>query len=150
MKTTPGQNETKAPIYRQKRFVLALVLIVIIASVLTLNYTIFHFFNYGAIGCGSSTPVSTRFTVYIDYVFRRPLPTINVTQGQTITINAWNNSTAVHGFTIEHYFDQGTSLQPGQSCDLTFSASQSGTFRFYGNIPDPTVFLAQLNVSPSP
>ena len=148
MKTSSGQSETKAPIYRQRLFVLVLVLTVIIASVLTLNYAIFHFFNYGTIGCGSSMPVSTRFTVYIDYVFRQPLPTINVTQGQTITIHALNNSTAVHGFTIEHYFDQGTSLQPGQSCDLTFPASQSGTFRFYGNIPDPTVILAQLNVNP--
>lgn len=152
MKTSSGENETEAPIYRQRRFVLVLILIVIIASVLTLNYTTFHFFNIGTLGCGSSAPVSPRFTVFIDNIFRRPLPTINVTQGQTITIHAWNNGTVTHGFAIQHYFDQGTSLQSGQSCDLTFSASQSGTFPFVGwpSIPDPTIILAELNVNPLP
>jgi hypothetical protein len=93
--------------------------------------------------------VSPRFTVYVDYQIRRPLPTIIVTQGQTITIPAWNDSTVTHGFAVDHYFAQGTSLQPGQSCDLTFSASQSGTFAIYGNEPDPVFLLAQLDVNSS-
>ena len=149
MKTSPGQNETTGSRFRQRRFVLVLVAIVAIASVLTLTYATIYFFNYNSINCGSNIAVSPRFTVYIDYHIRRPLPTINVTQGQTITIHAWNNGTVTHGFAIRHYFDQGTFLQPGQSCDLTFSASQSGTFAIYSNEPDPIFALAQLNVSPS-
>ncbi len=92
-------------------------------------------------------PVSARFTVYIDYRVR-PLPIMNVSRGQTVTIHAWNNSTVAHSFAIDHYFVQGAVLQPGQSCDLTFSASQAGSFLVYGNEPDPTFELAQLNVNP--
>ena len=149
MKTSSGGNETKVPFYRQRRFVSVLVVVAVIASTLAVtNYT-FHFFNNGTIGCGSNMAVSTRFTVIIDYVTRHPLPTINTTQGRTITIHAWNNGTVPHGFAIQHYFDQGTYLQPGQSCDLTFPASQQGTFQIYSNEPDPTFSLAQLNVNPS-
>ena len=73
---------------------------------------------------------------------------MNVTQGQTITIHAFNNGTAAHSFAIAHYFDKGTSLLPGQSCDLTFTASQTGSFWLYGSEPDPVFVIAQLNVNP--
>jgi heme/copper-type cytochrome/quinol oxidase subunit 2 len=123
------------------------IVIVAVVSLLTFAYAILGFFN-APIGCGTSnTPVSARFTVYIDYI-RRPLPMMNVTRGETITIHAWNNGTVTHGFAIRHYFDQGTFLQPGQSCDLTFTASQTGTFWVYSNEPDPVFELAQLNVNP--
>ncbi len=92
-------------------------------------------------------PVSARFTVYIDYRVR-PLPMMNVTRGQTVTIHAWNNGTVAHSFAIAHYFVQGAVLLPGQSCDLTFSASQAGTFSIVGNEPDPIFDIARLNVNP--
>jgi heme/copper-type cytochrome/quinol oxidase subunit 2 len=90
--------------------------------------------------------VSARFTVYIDYI-NRPLPKMNVTIGQTITIHALNNGTVTHSFAIAHYFDKSAVLLPGQSCDLTFSASQAGSFWVYGTQPDPVTELAQLNVN---
>ncbi len=73
---------------------------------------------------------------------------MNITRGQTITIHPWNNGSVAHGFAITHNFDQGVVLLPGQSCDLTFSASQAGTFSVYSTEPDPTFELAQLNVNP--
>ena len=78
-------------------------MIVVIVSSLTLAYTVLPLLS--AVTCGTSiTPVSARFTVYIDYRIRQLLM-MNVTQGQTITIHALNNGTVAHSFAIAHYFD---------------------------------------------
>ena len=123
-----------------------MIIIIAIVSSLTLAYTILPLLS--AVTCGTSTtPVSARFTVYIDYHIR-PLPKMNVTRGETITIHAFNNGTVTHSFAIAHYFDKGASLLPGQSCDLTFTASQTGSFWLYGSEPDPVFVIAQLNVNP--
>ncbi len=80
----------------------------------------------------------------------RPWPVMNVTVDSDVIIHVLNNDTSqTHGFAIQHYFDQGVALQPGRSCDLTFFASQTGTFPVYNTIFDTTdVFEhGQLNVN---
>jgi hypothetical protein len=82
----------------------------------------------------------------------RPWPIMNVTVDWDVIIHILNNDTSqTHGFAITHYFDQGVTLQPGKSCDLTFFASQTGTFPIYNTIFDTTDLFehAQLNVNPN-
>ncbi len=60
-------------------------------------------------------------------------------------------TTVAQRFGNTHYFDQGAVLQPGKSCDVTFSAFQTGEFEIFGTFDPylrPEVELAQLNVNP--
>ena len=64
-----------------------------------------------------------------------PWPVMNVLRGQVATIHLENmDTTESHGFAITHYLDSGVQLRPGQSFDVVFTASQSGTFLVYCNI----------------
>jgi heme/copper-type cytochrome/quinol oxidase subunit 2 len=63
-------------------------------------------------------------------------PIMHVQKGQTVKIHIVNIAGAsyeVHGFAIDHYFDNGVKLRPGESYNLTFVATQVGTFRVYCN-----------------
>jgi hypothetical protein len=76
---------------------------------------------------------------------------MNVTVDWGVIIHVLNNDTSQpHGFAINQYFGSGVALQPGKSCDLTFLASQTGTFSVYNTIFDTTDLFehAQLNVNP--
>lgn len=63
-------------------------------------------------------------------------PVMYVSKGQQVQITVLNNdSIEPHGFAINHYFDRGTALAPGQSYTITFTASDPGRFIIYCNIP---------------
>jgi hypothetical protein len=76
---------------------------------------------------------------------------MNMSVDWDVIIHVMNNDTGqAHGFAIQHYFDQGVALRPGESCDLSFFASTSGSFRVYNIVFDTTEAFeqAQLNVNP--
>lgn len=63
-------------------------------------------------------------------------PVITVHCGQLVKIHVQNNDTAEpHGFQIDHYFEQGVPLGPGESFDVKFNATVQGSFRFFCKIP---------------
>jgi FtsP/CotA-like multicopper oxidase with cupredoxin domain len=63
-------------------------------------------------------------------------PTLNVHLGQTVSIHVINCASGeAHGFAITHYDDNSIiAVQPGHSYDVTFTASEAGTFRIYCDI----------------
>ncbi len=62
-------------------------------------------------------------------------PVMQVQLGDNVVIHVINNSTVEpHGFTIDHYFNSGVSVRPGQSYDVKFTANQAGTFRVFCDI----------------
>jgi heme/copper-type cytochrome/quinol oxidase subunit 2 len=81
-----------------------------------------------------------------------PWPIMNVTKGQNVTIHVQNDDTFYpHGFVINHYFDAGIKLGPGQAHDIMFVADQTGTFLVYCNIICPvhqSMLNGQLSVNP--
>jgi hypothetical protein len=153
-----GQG-TRIGTRRRRYFLTVLVIIVAAASLLASAYTL-HWFNSGPHSCGATTsnvPRYFHFTIVISLSgyndsqhHSRPWPIMNVTVNWEVIIHILNNDTSqTHGFAITHYFDQGVPLQPGNSCDLTFFASQTGTFPVYNTIFDTTDLFehAQLNVN---
>src|SRR4029077_4513585 len=160
--TTQGPNEkARSQEPRQRPFAAFLVIVLAITSLLIFAYALpsfFNLFNQGPdCGTSSSLPGSSHFTIIIDQAgyndsrnHTEPWPKINVTVGQRVTIHVWNNSTVEpHGLAITHYFEQTVALQPGQSCDANFTASQTGIFQIYSTITDTTEAFehAQLNVN---
>lgn len=99
-------------------------------------------------GACSSAPRDAYFTIYeSDYGpekgmngsayhnLTEPWPVMKVCVGQTVTIRVMNvNSSEVHGFAIDHYFDSGVALSPGESYTLTFVARAAGYFRVYCSV----------------
>ncbi|MEM3637432.1 MAG: hypothetical protein QXX17_01120 [Conexivisphaerales archaeon] len=82
---------------------------------------------------------------------QNPWPVITVVQGTTVTITVINNdSIEPHGFAINHYFDRGVAIEPGQSYTLHFVADQTGRFIIYCNIPCSihVYMIAELVVEP--
>ena len=67
-----------------------------------------------------------------------PWPVIDVKLGQVVSFHVINcASSEIHGFQITHYDDISqnlVSIQPGNSYDVTFTASEAGTFRIYCGI----------------
>ena len=64
-----------------------------------------------------------------------PWPVIQVHKGQTVTFHVYNcASSEDHGFAINHYFDSGATVQPGQSFTLKIQANQVGNFTIYCDI----------------
>lgn len=65
-------------------------------------------------------------------------PIINVKVGQVVSFHVINcASSEIHGFQITHYDDISKnliSIQPGYSYDVTFTATEAGTFRIYCGI----------------
>jgi len=79
-----------------------------------------------------------------------PWPVIKVKKGAYVTITIINNDTIEpHGFAINHYFDRGVAIQPGQSYTISFTADQTGNFIIYCNIPCSihVYMIAELQVS---
>jgi hypothetical protein len=76
---------------------------------------------------------------------------MNVTVVWDVIIHVLNNDTSQpYGFAINQYFGSGVALQPGKSCDLTFLASQTGTFSVYNTIFDTTDLFEPLNLTSTP
>lgn len=64
-----------------------------------------------------------------------PWPVISVAKGETVTIRIVNEDPVeAHGFAIAHYFDKGIILGPKEFYDLTFIASDEGTFHLFCNV----------------
>jgi heme/copper-type cytochrome/quinol oxidase subunit 2 len=63
-------------------------------------------------------------------------PTMTVKEGQVVSIHVINcASSESHGFQISYYDDKSIiAVQPGQSYDVTFTATEAGTFRVYCDI----------------
>jgi hypothetical protein len=143
---------------RQKLNLVAVVLVIISTTTAFLfsAYT-FHLFNLGGCGTPINAPVSTRFTIIMsnfgyndskDHAL--PWPIMNVTLKQMVGIRLSNNDTQAHGFGIDHYFNRGALVPPGQTYDVSFDACQSGTFKAYNTVFDTTDLFehARLNVNP--
>ena len=64
-------------------------------------------------------------------------PVLNVRLGQVVSIHVINcASSEVHGFAIQKYDDNSLiSIPTGQHYDVTFTASEAGTFRVYCDVP---------------
>lgn len=64
-------------------------------------------------------------------------PTMHVKQGQVVSIHVINcASSEPHGFQVAHYVESSlNAIQPGKSYDVTFTATEAGTFRVYCGIP---------------
>lgn len=61
-----------------------------------------------------------------------PWPKIHVQKGDTVNIMICNlDKVQAHGFAINHYFDRGIALGPGQVYRLSFIAKQPGNFVIY-------------------
>jgi heme/copper-type cytochrome/quinol oxidase subunit 2 len=62
-------------------------------------------------------------------------PVMKVAQGQVVTLHIVNQDPVEpHGLAITHYFVSGVTVTPGKTYDLTFTASQTGSFRVYCSI----------------
>ena len=59
-------------------------------------------------------------------------PVINVHHGDLVTLTFCNtDSVEAHGFAVDTYFDRGVILAPGTAYQISFTASQTGTFRIF-------------------
>jgi heme/copper-type cytochrome/quinol oxidase subunit 2 len=78
-------------------------------------------------------------------------PVITVPNGTMVIIHVINNaSSEPHGFTIDYYFNAGTTVRPQESFTLTFVANKVGTFRIYCNVfcsIHPFMQNGELNVT---
>lgn len=64
-----------------------------------------------------------------------PWPIMRVVQGERVVIHIENTGEfEEHGFSIAQYLPSGVVTRPGQSQDVTFIASQTGTFKVYCQI----------------
>jgi heme/copper-type cytochrome/quinol oxidase subunit 2 len=69
--------------------------------------------------------------------------------GQTVSLLVCNlDSVDAHGFVIDHYFDTGVTLRPGQSYKISFVAKDTGAFLIYCNVLCPVhdLMVAKLLV----
>jgi hypothetical protein len=65
----------------------------------------------------------------------KPWPIIRVQKGATVTIAVCNTDRQAHGFQVTHYFDGSIeTVAPGQVVEISFVASQAGTFEIYCSI----------------
>ena len=133
---------------RFSRLVMAIILVAITgAGFLAAAYS-FHFFGPGTSSCvtrSTSQPNSRYFTIMManyglnvgfngSKYHNPPWPVLNATLGESITIHVVNNDTQPHGFSIVHYLDRGVTLRPGECYDVTFAASQPGSFTVFCQI----------------
>ncbi len=64
-----------------------------------------------------------------------PWPLIHVNRGDTVHLLLCNlDAVEAHGFAIDHYFDVGVVLGPGKDYQLTFTATQTGSFRMFCDV----------------
>ncbi len=75
----------------------------------------------------------------------KPWPVMNVTEGETVSIEVCNVDVEAHGFQIAHYVDGSINVVgPGEVLNFTFVASQSGNFQIYCAIPCNIHFFMQF------
>ncbi len=127
--------------------VIAMVLLAVAVGTVVTAYSL-HLFNLGnqsGASCPSSPTTSSSpayFTLIMSNqgfnssrTYTGPCPILNVAKGQSVTIHLRNDDPVeAHGFAITHYLDSGIELRPGQSNDITFTATQAGSFLVYCNI----------------
>lgn len=62
-------------------------------------------------------------------------PIIKVHKGDLVNILVCNlDKVSTHGFAIEHYFDAGRALLPGETLKVSFIAKDQGTYTIYCNV----------------
>jgi hypothetical protein len=143
-----------------RRMVMAMVLVAIVATGVVLTASALGVFK--RLSCALNPSISTgqvHFTIVMsgqgfnDSMTHYPVPwpILNVAACQTVSIHVVNQDTRdAHGFAITHYFTSGVILSPGQTHDVVFTASQTGTFLVYCTIICPIhVYMldGKLNVS---
>jgi heme/copper-type cytochrome/quinol oxidase subunit 2 len=58
--------------------------------------------------------------------------------GQAVDLLVCNlDNVDAHGLVIDHYFDTGVTLRPGQAYEISFVARDAGTFLMYCNVLCP-------------
>lgn len=75
---------------------------------------------------------------------------LHLIKGETVTIVLCNlDQVQAHGFAIDHYFDTGVTLRPGEAYKLSFTAKDAGSFIVYCNVfcTVHTYMLGKLTVS---
>jgi nitrous oxide reductase len=146
--------------------VLVIVLIVVVVTGFFAAAYTFHFFGLGTTNCWArpaNVPASSTYFVVVmanegmnvgfngSKFQSGSWPMMNVTLGRTITIHVINNDTVQsHGFAIQRYFS-GFALGPGKCGDVTFTASQLGSFTVFCYISCSIHLLMQngrLSVNP--
>lgn len=66
---------------------------------------------------------------------RNPWPVITVHRGETVSLLVCNlDRVEAHGFAIDHYFDGGVTLRPGDAYRFTFVADRTGSFTVFCNV----------------
>ena len=59
-------------------------------------------------------------------------PLVNVHLGDLVTLTFCNtDSVEAHGFAVDTYFDRGVILAPGTAYQISFKATQPGSFRIF-------------------
>lgn len=69
--------------------------------------------------------------------------------GEAVSILVCNLDTVqAHGFAVDHYFDRGVTLRPGDAYRVSFVAKDAGSFTIYCNVfcTVHTFMLGTLNV----
>ncbi len=151
---------------KNQRYIVFGIVIVLVAGVtVTTAYSLHLFDTTGRSGppCPSSPASyssSSNYTIIItnqgfnaSKTYAQPCPVLNVRRGQTVTIHLENiDPVETHGFAITHYLDNQGAVQlgPGQTKDIVFSATQTGSFLIYCIVPcsiHPYMQDGRLNVT---
>ncbi len=133
---------------KNQRYIAFGIVVVLVAGVtVTTAYSLHLFDTTGRSGpsCPSSpasSSSSVNYTIIItnqgfnaSKTYAQPCPVLNVRKGQAVTIHLENiDPVETHGFAITHYRDSGVLLGPGQSKDIPFTATQTGSFLIYCNV----------------
>ena len=147
-----GDNKQRPRISR--RMIIAVVLLGVAVTGTVLTATALGFLN--RLSCQLNPSLSTgqvSFTIAMSGQgfngsvthYPDPWPILNVAACRTVTIHLVNQDPRnSHGFAITHYFTRGVVLQPGQTYDVAFNASQIGTFLIYCTIICP-IHVYMLN-----
>ena len=150
---------------RSQRIFAALVIVIVVSGLFVFTYE-FHLFTpqVDCLARPAGGPNTAVFTIVManeglnvgfngSKFHNAPWPVMNVTLGENVIIQVYNNDTAeAHGFQISHYFDQGLSqsgLAPGKCYDVRFVATQQGSFMVICNIfctIHPSMQNGRLNV----
>jgi FtsP/CotA-like multicopper oxidase with cupredoxin domain len=80
-----------------------------------------------------------------------PWPPIQVKRNETVSLLICNQDPIqAHGFVIDHYFDGGVVLNPGEAYKISFVASDAGAFRIFCYVfcTVHTYMSGQLRVTP--
>ena len=66
---------------------------------------------------------------------KNPWPVMTVHKGETVKVLVCNlDRVEAHGFAIDHYFDGGVTLRPGDAFQFTFVADRAGSFTIFCNV----------------